>query len=87
MTGTDPDPTPITVIGGGALGSFLAARFTLAGARAGLVARGRRLAEITRNGVTLSGQSGITRVPVPVATDCTAFPPPRLAVEIGRAHV
>lgn len=80
MNGTDPDATPITVIGGGALGSFFAARFALAGAQVGLVARGRRLEEIARNGLTLSEQDRLTYVPVPVAAACTAFPPPRLAV-------
>lgn len=80
MTAAALSATPITIIGGGALGSFLAARLAMAGARVGLVARGRRLEEITRNGVTLSGQAGASRVPVPVSADCKAFPPPRLVI-------
>ena len=70
----------IAVIGAGALGSFLAARFARSGLATGLVARGERRARIEREGVWLAARDGTVRVAVPVASDCTGLPTPDIAI-------
>jgi 2-dehydropantoate 2-reductase len=54
----------IHIVGAGAIGSFLAARFALAGFDVELVARGSRLDEVRRSGVRITSGAGILNIPV-----------------------
>jgi 2-dehydropantoate 2-reductase len=76
-----PSPKPvIRVIGAGALGSFLAARFVQAGMPAALAARGARLAEIERDGVIIRQGAAIHRIAVPLSSAGGGLPPPDIAI-------
>lgn len=48
----------VLIVGAGALGTYLAARFALAGNAVSVMARGRRLDELTRNGLHVEGVAG-----------------------------
>ena len=54
------------VVGGGALGSILAAHLGRSGERVTLVARGKRADHLERNGVTITGLEEL-KVPVTIA--------------------
>lgn len=60
----------IVVIGAGAIGSYLAARLHEARRDVLLIARGRRLTTIDRDGLFIADDRGLRRVKVPVAGQC-----------------
>lgn len=68
------------VIGGGAIGSFLAAGLFASGNAASILARGRRLAEISSEGVILAQGAALSRVPVPVIGHGEGIDPPDFAI-------
>lgn len=70
----------VLVIGGGAIGSFLAASFIASGIEARILARGARLAEIARQGVMLAQDASLSRVAVPAIADCEGLDPPDFAI-------
>ena len=61
----------IAVLGAGGVGGYLAARLADAGADVALVARGRHLTALRRDGLTLRSVLGDTHVTLP-ATDETS---------------
>lgn len=70
----------VLVIGGGAIGSFLAASLVASGNAASILARGRRLAEISSEGVILAQGAALSRVPVPVIGHGEGIDPPDFAI-------
>lgn len=70
----------VLVIGGGAIGSFLAAGLFASGNAASILARGRRLAEISSEGVILAQGAALSRVPVPAIGHGEGIDPPDFAI-------
>ncbi|WP_159498250.1 ketopantoate reductase family protein [Microbacterium sp. 18062] len=65
------------IVGAGAIGALLAAQWTLAGIPAVLIARGRQLEAIRRNGVRVRRPQGDETVPVTVASAIDEASPAR----------
>lgn len=72
----------ICVVGAGAIGGIVAARFAHAGFETSLIARGAHLAAMRANGLTLKTRDGSVTVPVRAHSDAAA-----LAVEAGSQDV
>ncbi|MCB2060208.1 MAG: 2-dehydropantoate 2-reductase, partial [Novosphingobium sp.] len=80
VTTSDLSSTRITVIGAGALGSFFAARLHRAGIATALVARGKRLDRLRKNGVQLEMDGIRCAENLPCAEHAIDLPAPHLAI-------
>lgn len=80
MPAAKPPKLSVTVIGGGALGSFLAARLARHGIAVSLVARGARLERVCSEGILLAADGAADRISVPARQSCENFPPPDIAI-------
>ena len=76
---------PTLIVGGGALGSFLAARLVQAGNQVCMLARGERLTTIRREGLLLQAGDTVQQIPVEVRADCRGLGKTRLVVLCTKA--